>query len=78
MFYVYLEKTGEEIGGFLLDEQNDTINIHIELYDKYQRKGYGSIIYDWVDDLANKLHKRFTPSETQTTASKGIWAKRLR
>jgi len=73
---ILLAKHGNQIGDFMVRFEGDTIHIHIGIFPMYQRKGYGRITYDFVDEFAHAIGKRFVPSGTNTSASARIWRAR--
>lgn len=78
VFTVFKDKTW--IGAFNIDLtkiNKNIISVHVEIDDKYQRKGYGSKIYNYVSKLAKKQNLDFQPSTHQTDVAKHIWKKRL-
>ena len=75
MFY-YVWKDDEVIGGFSVEEKDDCLTIHPELYEKYQRKGYGTIIYEFAELLAKKSGKILKPSDVQSSAAVALWKKK--
>ncbi len=74
MWVVYDED--QVIGAFAVDERPDTIVIHPEIEPEFQRRGYGTTMYNFAEKLAAKEGKTLSPAYIQTPAAKAFWAKR--
>lgn len=72
----FIFKSGGVVGAFQTEYRgSDRMSIHVEIESEYQRKGIGTVVYQFADQLAKQADRKLVPGHIQTDASKAFWRK---
>ena len=66
------------IAAFMIDERAyNSISLHTDVGDDFQRQGYGRTIYEFAKQWGAKQGKKLNPSSLQSAAGKAFWKKNM-